>query len=172
MFQHLQCCRRVIKAHHQHRRPHHAGGDQGLAPCGVGVHHWLASGCRIAHPLRVEVQCQHFQAIGFEQMRQLLTGAAIAQDQHMLLNHQALAGHAMQRQRTGHPFRADQAQRNAIGILDQQWRQQHRQQQPGDHCLAQGVRQQLLLGRQAEQYQSEFATLGQCQGAAQCRAGR
>ena len=167
VVQDLERGRRVRERDHQGAGARQARGDQGLAPRAVAIYHRLARGGGLAHPLRIQVQRDVAYALLLEKARQVLPGAAIAAQHHVLCGRHAGDGYLVQREGAQHPFRGDEAQHQFVAVMNQDRRAQHRQEHRRQDGLQQGCVHQAGSARLRQQHEAEFARLGQGQRRAQ-----
>ena len=85
------------------------------------------AGGGLAHALRIEVERDVAHALRVEQAREALAVASVAEDDDVALGLDRLHRDAMQLERAQHPFRARQAQHDAVARRDEERRGEHRQ---------------------------------------------
>ena len=84
MVQDLERGGRIGERNHQRAGARQACGDQGFAPRAVAIYHGIARGRGLAHAFRVQVERNVAYAFLLEKARQVLSGAAVAAQHHVL----------------------------------------------------------------------------------------
>ena len=111
--------------------------------------------------LRIGIECDETHTISGQHACQLLPGAAIATNDHVLLGAHRAHGDLCELERLVHPLAATHPSQQARALADQHWSRQHRQdhgwQRHGKSAVLENAR---LLG-QREQHQRELAGLRQ-----------
>jgi hypothetical protein len=92
--------RGIVVSDHQHRRPVHTGGQQGLAPGRITIDHRLACGSRLANTVGVEIERHEGDAFGLQNMSQALAAATITADDDVAITRQAARRDRRQLQRS------------------------------------------------------------------------
>ena len=168
--QHLEGGGHVDVGHHHGTGAHQAGRHQGLQAGGVAIHHRVAGGSGLAHPVGVQVQRHVGNAFALQHARQVLAAAAVAADDDVLAGVDGLARNGGHLQRLLHPVAGHQLHHDAVAVHDEEGRGQHRQHHGREDRVHQrGLHQPVFLGER-QQHKAKLARLRQEQPRAQRHA--
>ena len=142
--------------------------DQHLASTGVAINHVLTGGNGGAHPLRVHVERDEADVFGIEQAREILPAAAIAADNDVMVFAKGLDRDVVHFFGAPGPFAAAQQVAQGVHAMNQERRDQHRQDHGRQHRLHHIGCEQLQIGCLRQQYKTEFASLRQAQCGTRC----
>ena len=170
MREHPQCRIDVGKADDHGRGARDARRDQRLPARAVGEDHVLARERRLAHALGIEVERHITHALGFQQPREALAVAAVAEDDDVALRAHRLRGHAVHFERAQHPFRARQPQHDGVGGGDDEGRREHREDHRREERLQELLRHHARVTGERQQHEAELAAVRERECHAQRRA--
>ena len=168
--EHPQCRVDVGKGDDHGRGARDAGRDERLPARAVGEDHVLARERRLAHALGIEVERDITYALGFEEPREPLAVAAVAEDDDVALRAHRLRGHAVHFERAQHPLRARQPQHDGVGGGDDEGRREHRQDHRREESLQELLRHHARVTGEGQQHEAELAAVGERERHAQRRA--
>ncbi len=142
-------------------RPGDACRLQDLRTVGVAEDDVDALGAGLGNALRVDVESDEGNPFDGEEFRDAPAGAAIAADDHVLAQLEAMHRDIVDHRGLVRPVAAPQVAGQARGAGDQEGRDEHRHQHGGERDLERAEADQLELVGEPDQHQAELAALRQ-----------
>ena len=172
VMQNLERRRRIGKGHHDRAGLGETGGHQRLAASRVAIDH-AAAVCRcLAHTLRIGIEREKRDLLGFQQAREVLPAASVTADDHVLLASQCSRRNVGELGGAREPVVGSQAARKRLGELDQERCRQHGKHHGRQHQLRQRFIDDPQIGRQGQQHDGELAGLREIETGSQRGAER